>query len=336
MKTTAVAPALDELSARGFAGTPFVLDTRKQRREIASRSYAGDGTVRDQMVDYLSAIGDVCLLDAEDECALAARMERGGLGVRVADGPVTPEMVADAQAARQQFVKANLRLVVSIAKKFQGRSLSMLDLIQEGNIGLLRAVDRFDYQLGYRFSTYATWWIRQAIARAIANDDRTISVPVQLLDTMRKVRRAEQDLLAETGQEPSLGAVASRSGIEVDRVADVLGIPDEPISLDLPVGDEDGSQLSDFLEDSQDWDPTGRLVTADMRSNLERAMALLTPQENRVLRLRFGLQDGRPWTLQEIATLLHLTRPRVGQIEAKALTTLRRCSHTQTLRELVA
>ena len=266
---------------------------------------------------YLKEIGNVPLLSTEEEVALAQRVEAGD------------------ESAKKQLIEANLRLVVSIAKKYVGRGMPFLDLIQEGNIGLMKAVDKFDYSKGFKFSTYATWWIRQAITRGIADTGRTIRVPVHMVETINKTLRMTRTLLQELGREPTPEEVAERLGVPVARVREVLKISRDPVSLDTPIGEEDDSHLGDFIEDDSALSPADSAAFSMLREELSTALESLTDRERQVVQLRFGLIDGRARTLEEVGKEFNVTRERIRQIEAKALRKLRHPSRSKRLRDFL-
>ena len=266
---------------------------------------------------YLKEIGNVPLLTSEQEVELAMRVEAG-----------------DAEAKRD-LTEANLRLVVSIAKKYVGRGMPFLDLIQEGNMGLMKAVDKVDYTKGYKFSTYATWWIRQAITRGIADTGRTIRVPVHMVETINKTLRMTRQLLQELGREPTPEEVADRLGVPASRVREVLKISRDPVSLDTPIGEEDDSHLGDFIEDDTALSPADSATFSMLREELANALESLTERERQVVKLRFGLEDGRARTLEEVGKEFNVTRERIRQIEAKALRKLRHPSRSKRLKDFL-
>ncbi len=266
---------------------------------------------------YLKEIGNVPLLSTEEEVALAQRVEAGD------------------ESAKKQLIEANLRLVVSIAKKYVGRGMPFLDLIQEGNMGLMKAVDKFDYSKGFKFSTYATWWIRQAITRGIADTGRTIRVPVHMVETINKTLRMTRTLLQELGREPTPEEVAERLGVPVARVREVLESRGDPVSLDTPIGEEDDSHLGDFIEDDSALSPADSAAFSMLREELSTALESLTDRERQVVQLRFGLIDGRARTLEEVGKEFNVTRERIRQIEAKALRKLRHPSRSKRLRDFL-
>ena len=266
---------------------------------------------------YLKEIGNVPLLSTEEEIELAKRVEEGD------------------EAAKKKLTEANLRLVVSIAKKYVGRGMPFLDLIQEGNMGLMKAVDKFDYSKGYKFSTYATWWIRQAITRGIADTGRTVRVPVHMVETINKTLRMTRTLLQELGREPTPEEVADRLNVPVSRVREVLKISRDPVSLDTPIGEEDDSHLGDFIEDDSALSPADSAAFSMLREELNTALESLTDRERQVVELRFGLRDGRARTLEEVGREFNVTRERIRQIEAKALRKLRHPSRSKRLKDFL-
>jgi len=290
---------------------------------------------------YLREIGRVPLLTAEDEVELAKSIEaglfadekmRGGLPLRNAEAADLQLLVAEGERSKQRLIEANLRLVVSIAKRYIGRGLVFLDLIQEGNLGLIRAVEKFDYTRGYKFSTYATWWIRQAITRAIADQARTIRVPVHMVETINKLARIQRQLHQDLGREATPEEIAAEMGIEPDRVADIQRIALEPVSLQSPIGEEE-SDLGDFIEDADAVVPIEAAAFIMLQDQLERVLDELSRREQRIIQLRFGLTDGHPRTLEEVGREFGVTRERIRQIESKTLAKLRHPSRAQMLRE---
>ena len=272
-------------------------------------------SIEDPVRMYLKEIGKVPLLTAEEEIELAKRMELGD------------------QEAKKRLAEANLRLVVSIAKRYVGRGMLFLDLIQEGNLGLIKAVEKFDYRKGYKFSTYATWWIRQAITRAIADQARTIRIPVHMVETINKLIRVSRQLLQELGREPTPEEIAEEMDMPVDRVREILKISQEPVSLETPIGEEEDSHLGDFIQDDNVPVPADAAAFTLLKEQLVEVLSTLTDREQKVLRLRFGLDDGRARTLEEVGKEFNVTRERIRQIEAKALRKLRHPSRSRKLKD---
>jgi len=266
---------------------------------------------------YLKEIGKVALLTPDEEVELATKMSAGD------------------EEARRRMAEANLRLVVSIAKRYVGRGMMFLDLIQEGNLGLIKAVEKFDYTKGYKFSTYATWWIRQAITRAIADQARTIRIPVHMVETINKVIRVSRQLLQELGHDPSPEEIAEEMSIPVEKVRDILKIAQEPVSLETPIGEEEDSHLGDFIPDEDASEPAEAASFTLLKEQLMAVLSTLTPREAKVLRLRFGIEDGRTRTLEEVGKEFNVTRERIRQIEAKALRKLRHPSRSKKLRDFL-
>jgi RNA polymerase primary sigma factor len=297
--------------------------------------------IDDSISLYLKEIGLVPLLTAEQEVELAQRMERGRLARRqLAKGvedPVEREQllaqVKDGQAAQEHLIKANSRLVVSVAKKYVGRGVPFLDLIQEGNIGLIRAVKKFDYRRGYKFSTYATWWIRQAVTRAIADQGRTIRVPVHMYEQINRLTRASRQLVQELGRDPTSEEIADELGITPRKVEQIIRVSQRPLSLEMPVGEEEDSYLGDFIEDEEAMSPTDAASQRLLREVIDEIFQSLTPREVRILQLRFGLVDGYSYTLEEVGRKFGVTRERIRQIEAQALGRLRHPSRSRKLRD---
>ena len=273
--------------------------------------------INDPVRMYLKEIGRVPLLNAQEEVALALLIEQGD------------------QEAKQRLAEANLRLVVSIAKRYVGRGMQFLDLIQEGNMGLMKAVEKFDYQKGFKFSTYATWWIRQAITRAIADQARTIRIPVHMVETINKLIRIQRQLLQDLGREPTPEEIGAEMDLPTEKVREILKIAQEPVSLETPIGEEDDSHLGDFIEDQDATSPTEHAAYELLKEQLEDVLDTLTDREENVLRLRFGLDDGRTRTLEEVGKVFGVTRERIRQIEAKALRKLRHPSRSKQLKDFL-
>lgn len=264
---------------------------------------------------YLKEIGKIPLLSTEEEIELAKRMEKGD------------------EEARKKLAEANLRLVVSIAKRYAGRGMQFLDLIQEGNLGLIKAVEKFDYRKGYKFSTYATWWIRQAITRAIADQARTIRIPVHMVETINRLIRTSRQMVQELGREPTPEELAKKLDMPVERVWEIKKISQDPVSLETPIGEEEDSHLGDFIQDDNVMVPADQATFTLLHEQLMESLETLTEREQQVLRLRFGLDDGRPRTLEEVGRVFHVTRERIRQIEAKALRKLRHPSRSKKLKD---
>ncbi len=301
-------PALDELEE-----IDEVTEEEIAEADSMVDSYSTDDPVR----MYLKEIGKVSLLTQEEEIELAVRMSQGD------------------EEAKRRMAEANLRLVVSIAKRYVGRGMLFLDLIQEGNLGLIKAVEKFDYTKGYKFSTYATWWIRQAITRAIADQARTIRIPVHMVETINKVIRVSRQLLQELGHDPSAEEIAAEMNIPVEKVRDIRKIAQEPVSLETPIGEEEDSHLGDFIPDEDASEPSEAASFSLLKEQLMSVLATLTPREEKVLRLRFGIEDGRTRTLEEVGKEFNVTRERIRQIEAKALRKLRHPSRSKKLRDFL-
>ncbi len=281
-------------------------------KELADLKGIGvDDTVR----MYLREIGKFPLLTSEEEIVLAKRVKAGDM------------------RGKHKLVNSNLRLVVSIAKKYTGRGMLFLDLVQEGNLGLIRAVEKFDYRKGYKFSTYATWWIRQAITRAIADQARTIRIPVHMVETINRLRKTSRQLLQQLGRRPTEKEIAKRARISVDKVREIIKVSQVPLSLEMPIGDEESSRLGDFVEDASIQAPDEVVLHGLLRDDLEGVMNSLTDREKVVLKLRFGLEDGHPRTLEEVGRVFNVTRERIRQIEAKALRKLKHPTRAKKLRE---
>ena len=302
----------------GNPSTKYAVEEIKPE-ELTDEELLGSNSakVNDPVRMYLKEIGVVPLLTNEEEKELAIAVENGDL------------------EAKQRLAEANLRLVVSIAKRYVGRGMQFLDLIQEGNMGLMKAVDKFDYSKGFKFSTYATWWIRQAITRAIADQARTIRIPVHMVETINKLVREQRNLLQELGQDPTPEQIAERMDMTPDKVREILKIAQEPVSLETPIGEEDDSHLGDFIEDEVIENPVDYTTRVVLREQLDEVLDTLTDREENVLRLRFGLDDGKMRTLEDVGKVFDVTRERIRQIEAKALRKLRHPSRSKQLRDFV-
>ncbi len=281
----------------------------------ATEEALATGALDDPVRMYLREIGRVNLLTAAEEVDLAKKMEAGSM------------------AARERLIQANLRLVVSVAKKYIGRGMSLLDLIQEGNIGLIRAVEKFDYRRGYKFSTYATWWIRQAITRSIADQARTIRIPVHMVETINKLVRVSRRLLQEKGREPTSEEIATEMGITAEKVREIIKVSQQPVSLETPIGEEEDSHLGDFIEDQSAMAPADAASHQMLKEAVNAVLDTLSDREQKVIKLRFGLDDGRTRTLEEVGREFDVTRERIRQIEAKALRKLRHPRRAQTLKD---
>ena len=302
----------------GNPSSKYVVEAPKPE-ELTDEELLGSNSakVNDPVRMYLKEIGVVPLLSNEEEKELAIAVENGDL------------------EAKQRLAEANLRLVVSIAKRYVGRGMQFLDLIQEGNMGLMKAVDKFDYSKGFKFSTYATWWIRQAITRAIADQARTIRIPVHMVETINKLVREQRNLLQELGQDPTPEQLAERMDMTPDKVREILKIAQEPVSLETPIGEEDDSHLGDFIEDEVIENPVDYTTRVVLREQLDEVLDTLTDREENVLRLRFGLDDGKMRTLEDVGKVFNVTRERIRQIEAKALRKLRHPSRSKQLKDFI-
>lgn len=285
--------------------------------EESENSFTERGNAEDPVRMYLKEIGRIPLLSSEEEIELAKRMEEGD------------------EEAKKKLSEANLRLTVSIAKRYSGRGMQFLDLIQEGNLGLIKAVEKFDYRKGYKFSTYATWWIRQSITRAIADQARTIRIPVHMVETMNRVNRTSRRLLQEYGREPTPEEIAEAMNLPVERVLEISKISQEPVSLETPIGEEEDSHLGDFIQDEHIPVPADEAAHTLLREQLEKVMDTLSEREQKVLALRFGLEDGKPHTLEEVGREFQVTRERIRQIEAKALRKLWHPTRSRKLRDFL-
>ncbi len=294
-----------------------IIDEAERDKELYEQALSDIG-LDDPVKMYLKDIGRVPLLSGDDEIELARRMQEEG-----------------DEEAKKKLSEANLRLVVSIAKRYVGRGMLFLDLIQEGNLGLMKAVEKFDYQKGFKFSTYATWWIRQAITRAIADQARTIRIPVHMVETINKLTRVSRILLQKLGREPTPAEIAKEMGISEERVCEIQKIAQDPVSLETPIGEEEDSHLGDFIEDVTTVTPSESVSTTMLKETLLGVLNSLTPREEKVLRLRYGVDDGRPRTLEEVGREFNVTRERIRQIEAKALRKLRHPSRSKHLKDFL-
>ncbi len=301
-----------ELPARGIV----IFDEDERDKELFEQALSDIG-LDDPVKMYLKDIGRVPLLSSDEEIELARLMQEGD------------------ESAKKRLSEANLRLVVSIAKRYVGRGMLFLDLIQEGNLGLMKAVEKFDYQKGFKFSTYATWWIRQSITRAIADQARTIRIPVHMVETINKLTRVSRELMQRNGREPSPEEIAEEMGVDVVRVREIQKIAQDPVSLETPIGEEEDSHLGDFIEDDKTQTPGDSVAFIMLKEKLLNVLDTLTPREEKVLRLRYGIDDGKPRTLEEVGREFNVTRERIRQIEAKALRKLRHPSRSKQLRDFL-
>ncbi|HQA60419.1 MAG: RNA polymerase sigma factor RpoD [Tepidanaerobacteraceae bacterium] len=313
--------SLEEMGIEVLDGSEIVVPGEEGLDDVSEEDLdlsVPEGVAIDDPVRmYLKEIGKVPLLSAEEEVELSKRIEKGD------------------KEAKRKLAEANLRLVVSIAKKYVGRGMLFLDLIQEGNLGLMKAVEKFDYRKGYKFSTYATWWIRQAITRAIADQARTIRIPVHMVETINKLIRVQRQLLQELGRDPLPEEIAEEMNLTVEKVREIMKIAQEPVSLATPIGEEEDSFLGDFIPDDEALAPADAAAYLLLKEQLEDVLETLTPREEKVLRLRFGLDDGRPRTLEEVGQVFGVTRERIRQIEAKALRKLRHPSRSKKLKDFL-
>jgi len=293
-----------------------IVDEDQRDKELFEQALSDIG-LDDPVKMYLKDIGRVPLLSAEEEVDLAKRMQE------------------EDEAAKRRLSEANLRLVVSIAKRYVGRGMLFLDLIQEGNLGLMKAVEKFDYQKGFKFSTYATWWIRQSITRAIADQARTIRIPVHMVETINKLTRVQRLLLQELGREPTPAEISEKMGVTEERVREIQKIAQDPVSLETPIGEEEDSHLGDFIEDEKTTTPSDSVAFTMLKEQLLGVLDTLTPREEKVLRLRYGIDDGKPRTLEEVGREFNVTRERIRQIEAKALRKLRHPSRSKKLKDFL-
>ena len=326
LKSTAIDDLMQKIEDNGIAivdenGEPATISLKKQKKvskkEMSDMSAPSGVKINDPVRMYLKEIGRVSLLTADEEVALALKIEQGD------------------QEAKQRLAEANLRLVVSIAKRYVGRGMQFLDLIQEGNMGLMKAVEKFDYRKGFKISTYATWWIRQAITRAIADQARTIRIPVHMVETINKLIRIQRQLLQDLGREPTPEEIGAEMDMPTEKVREILKIAQEPVSLETPIGEEDDSHLGDFIEDQDATSPEDHASYELLKEQLESVLDTLTDREENVLRLRFGLDDGRTRTLEEVGKVFGVTRERIRQIEAKALRKLRHPSRSKQLKDFL-
>lgn len=308
---------VDDLSNVDLENVDFDMDMPKSAElsteDVDDKNQGADDPVK----VYLKEIGRIPLLTAEEEIDLAMRIND------------------DDAAAKKRLAEANLRLVVSIAKRYVGRGMHFLDLIQEGNLGLIKAVDKFDYTKGFKFSTYATWWIRQAITRAIADQARTIRIPVHMVETINKVKKTNSQLLHKNGRDPSAEEIAQELSMPVSKVREILRVAQEPVSLETPIGEEEDSHLGDFIEDEKTTTPSDSVAFTMLKEQLLGVLDTLTPREEKVLRLRYGIDDGKPRTLEEVGREFNVTRERIRQIEAKALRKLRHPSRSKKLKDFL-
>ncbi len=325
-----------------------VEDITNESLEQLAATVAPTAKINDPVRMYLKEIGNIRLLTHDEEVLYAERVANGKIATeKLAKADENPDLFNDeeyqqlldtealGEDARNKLSEANLRLVVNIAKKYSNRGLAFLDLIQEGNMGLLKAVDKFEVDKGFKFSTYATWWIRQAITRAVADQARTIRIPVHMVETINKLMKVQRQLVQELSREPSHEEIAQRMGISVEKVQNILKIAQEPISLEKPVGEEEDSSLGDFVPDTSAQDPYEYTQQTKLREELNNALSTLTDREERVIRLRFGLDDNRPKTLEEVGKDFNVTRERIRQIEAKALRKLRHPSRSNKLKDFL-
>ncbi len=317
---------MEEIRAAGIE----IVDEQKEEKDLAE--IPDTLTLDDPVRMYLKEIGRVALLTMEQERNYAMRIEAGE-NERLRNGTGDSAMVLDGEEAKRQLTEANLRLVVSIAKKYVGRGMLFLDLIQEGNLGLIRAVEKFDYRKGYKFSTYATWWIRQAITRALADQARTIRIPVHMVETINRLIKTSRQLLQELGREPTVDEIAETMGLTPEKVREVMKISQEPISLETPIGEEEDSHLGDFIEDQEAIAPAEAASVMLLKEKMQDVLQNLTDRERKVLELRFGLIDGHQRTLEEVGQEFGVTRERIRQIEAKALRKLRHPSRGKALKD---
>jgi len=329
-----IEPAIDE-----------IVDIQEEEL-VDPNSLVDNFSIDDPVRMYLKEIGKVPLLNPDEETELAQQMSAGNLAAEqlesleedslpAEDLKQIKDLVKQGEKAKQKLAEANLRLVVSIAKRYVGRGMLFLDLIQEGNLGLIKAVEKFDYTKGYKFSTYATWWIRQAITRAIADQARTIRIPVHMVETINKVIRVSRQLLQELGHDPTPEEISAEMNMPVDKVREILKIAQEPVSLETPIGEEEDSHLGDFIPDEGASEPSEAASFTLLKEQLVDVLSTLTPREEKVLKLRFGIEDGRTRTLEEVGKEFNVTRERIRQIEAKALRKLRHPSRSKKLKDFL-
>jgi len=323
---------LAELETLGIAVVDEQAKEEKREPDDDDTALPAGLSLDDPVRMYLKEIGRVPLLSMEDEKTLAMAIERGEIEL-TKNGAADSQVISDGEAAKRQLTEANLRLVVSIAKKYVGRGMLFLDLIQEGNLGLIRAVEKFDYRKGYKFSTYATWWIRQAITRALADQARTIRIPVHMVETINRLIKISRQLLQELGRDPSVEEIAAEMGLTPEKVREVIKISQEPISLETPIGEEEDSHLGDFIEDQEAVAPAEAASVMLLKEKMADVLKNLTERERKVLVLRFGLEDGHQRTLEEVGQEFGVTRERIRQIEAKALRKLRHPSRGKALKD---
>jgi RNA polymerase primary sigma factor len=323
---------MTELNGAGVEVVEEAEDEKPETEEEVEESVAAGLALDDPVRMYLKEIGRVPLLSMEDEKNLAMRIEAGEKEL-AKNGSSNQVVIGQGEEAKRQLTEANLRLVVSIAKKYVGRGMLFLDLIQEGNLGLIRAVEKFDYRKGYKFSTYATWWIRQAITRALADQARTIRIPVHMVETINRLIKISRQLLQELGRDPSVEEIAAEMGLTPEKVREVIKISQEPISLETPIGEEEDSHLGDFIEDQEAVAPAEAASVMLLKEKMQDVLQNLTERERKVLVLRFGLEDGHQRTLEEVGQEFGVTRERIRQIEAKALRKLRHPSRGKALKD---
>ena len=329
-----------ELKKDGYA----IEDTSMTEYEKSLLDDIGSETTIDDSVKiYLKQIGQVALLSGDEETKLAVQMRDAQEAKQALENPdLTPEaregyeaVVKQGNKARKRLIEANLRLVVSIAKKYVNKGMQFLDLIQEGNMGLMKAVEKFDYTKGFKFSTYATWWIKQSITRAIADQARTIRIPVHMVETINKAGRISRQLLQELGREPTPEEIAEKMGVPVEKINEIQKISQDPVSLEKPIGEEEDSKMIDFIEDNDTPSPSALSEATMLNDKLNEVLATLTPRENEVIRRRYGLDDGKPKTLEEVGREFNVTRERIRQIEAKALRKLRHPGRAKKLKDFL-